>query len=147
MEDSNKKKCSKCGRTDLTLTIFANISTGEKGALCSICMRKDSDRTMKELDDELREYKKLEKMYAELIQSSPKMPDVPDALAAYAMTPLSAYRSIQATIAHLKTKKMELMTQAGSKERLKYELNQAIENEDFTKAAELKASLDKLETE
>jgi protein-arginine kinase activator protein McsA len=144
MENSNNKKCTKCGRTDLTLTMFANISTGEKGALCPICMRKDSTRSLKELDNELKEYEKLEKMYAELIQSSPEMPDVPDALSAYAMTPLSAYRGIQATIAHLKTQRMELMTKTGSKERLEYELKKSLEQEDFEKAAEIKNQLDSL---
>lgn len=142
--ESNKKKCSKCGRNDLTLTMFANISTGEKGALCPICMRKDSKRSLEDLDKELKEYEKLEKMYAELIQDSPEMPDVPDALSAYAMTPLSAYRGIQATIAHLKTQRMELITQSGSKERLEYELKKAVENEDFVKAAEVKKQLESL---
>ncbi len=144
MENTNKKKCSKCGRSDLTLTMFANISTGEKGALCPICMRKDGKRSLEDLDKELKEYEKLEKMYAELIQNSPEMPDVPDALSAYAMTPLSAYRGIQATIAHLKTQRMELITQAGSKERLEYELKQSLENEEFEKAAEIKSKLDLL---
>ena len=144
MENSNKKKCSKCGRTDLTLTMFANISTGEKGALCPICMRKDGKRNLEDLDKELKEYEKLEKMYAELIQSNPEMPDVPDALSAYAMTPLSAYRGIQATIAHLKTQRMELITQTGSKERLEYELKQSLENEEFEKAAEIKNRLESL---
>ena len=142
--ENNKKKCSNCGRTDLTLTMFANISTGEKGALCPICMRKDGKRSLEDLDNELKEYEKLEKMYAELIQSSPEMPDVPNALSAYAMTPLSAYRGIQATIAHLKTQRMELMTQSGSKERLEYDLKKAIESEDFTKAAEVKKQLESL---
>ena len=144
MENSNKKKCSKCGRTDLTLTMFANISTGEKGALCPICMRKDGKRNLEDLDKELKEYEKLEKMYAELIQNSPEMPDVPDALSAYAMTPLSAYRGIQATIAHLKTQRMELITQAGSKERLEYELKISLENEEFEKAADIKNRLESL---
>ncbi len=144
MENSNKKKCSKCGRTDLTLTMFANISTGEKGALCPICMRKDNKRSIEDLDTELKEYEKLEKMYAELIESSPEMPDVPDALSAFAMTPLSAYRGIQATIAHLKTQRMEMMTQTGSKERLEYELKKAVESEDFVKAAEVKKQLEEL---
>ncbi len=144
MENTNKKKCSKCGRSDLTLTMFANISTGEKGALCPICMRKDGKRSLEDLDKELKEYEKLEKMYAELIQNSPEMPDVPDALSAYAMTPLSAYRGIQATIAHLKTQRMELITQAGSKERLEYELKQSLESEEFEKAAEIKSKLDLL---
>ena len=142
--ESNKKKCSKCGRNDLTLTMFANISTGEKGALCPICMRKDTKRTLDDLDKELKEYEKLEKMYAELIQSSPEMPDVPEELSAFAMTPLTAYRGIQATIAHLKTQKMELITQTGSKERLEYELKKSLEEEDFEKAAEIKVQLDSL---
>lgn len=142
--ENNKKKCSKCGRTDLTLTMFANISTGEKGALCPICMRGNKNRTLKEIDDELREYEDVEKSLAEIIQKSPKMPNIPDELASFAYTPLTAYRSVQASIAHLKTQRMELMTQAGSKERLEYELNTALENEDFTRAAEVKNLLDKM---
>jgi protein-arginine kinase activator protein McsA len=142
MENSNKKKCTKCGRTDLTLTMFANISTGEKGALCSICMRKDGNRSLEELDEELNEYEKIEKSLEEIIQNSPKMPDIPDELASFAYTPLTAYRSVQAAIAHLKTQRMELMTKTGSKERLEYELKKSLEQEDFEKAAEIKNQLD-----
>ena len=142
--ESNKKKCSKCGRNDLMLTMFANISTGEKGTLCPICMRGNKTRTLKEIDDELREYEKIEKSLAEIIQDNPKMPNIPDELASFAYTPLSAYRSTQAAIAHLKTQRMELMTQVGSKERLEYELQKAVENEDFVKAAEVKKQLESL---
>lgn len=142
--ESNKKKCSKCGRNDLPLTVFANISNGEKGALCPICMRGNKTRTLKEIDDELRQYEKIEKSLAEIIQSNPEMPNIPDELASFAYTPLSAYRSAQAAIAHLKTQRMELITQAGSKERLEYDLKKAVENENFVKAAEVKKQLESL---
>jgi UvrB/uvrC motif len=144
MKTKEEPKCTKCGRKGLTLTIVANMATGEKGALCTICLRSDKKRSLKEIDDELKEYEKLEVMYTDLIKSIPKMPEVPDGLSAYAMTPLSAYKSIQAMIAHLKTERMELITQEGSKERLQYELNLAIESEDFEKAAEIKAQLEAL---
>ena len=144
MQKSDKAKCSKCGRTDLTLTMFANISSGEKGALCPICMRGDKSKSLQELDEELTRYEELEVMYANLIKDIPEMPEVPAGLEGYAMTPLSAYRGIQATIAHLKTQRMELITQAGSKERLEYELKQSLEKEDFEKAAEIKGKLDSL---
>lgn len=144
MDKKNQAKCTKCGRSGLTLTMFANLATGEKGALCTICLRSDKSRSIDEIDRELAEYEKLEIMYTDLIKGMPEMPDIPAGLESYAMTPLSAYKSIQAMIAHLKTERMELITQAGSKERLEYELKKSLENEDFEKAAEIKGRLETL---
>ncbi len=66
-------------------------------------MRENKTRTLKEIGDKLREYEKIEKSLAEIIQDNPEMPNIPDELASFAYTPLSAYESTQAAIAHLKT--------------------------------------------
>ncbi len=143
-------QCSNCGRTDLSLTITFNASTMKRLQMCTVCLhnvgpggvskRKES---LKELDESIATYEDLSQKYESLIKEMPEMPELPDVLEKYAMTPMSAYKSIQAMLAELKSKRMKLMTEMDSEVRLNYELKKSLAQEDYEKSAEIR---DKLNT-
>lgn len=139
-------KCSNCGRDGLTLTTLVNMSTGQTSYLCPDCqaaMTAEQFNTPEELDEMIRGFEDLASRFENLIINTPEMPEVPPEISAFAFTPLSAYQAVQANLAKLKGRRMELLTQAGSEERLNYELKKALEAEDYEKSALLRDELKK----
>jgi protein-arginine kinase activator protein McsA len=138
-------KCTRCGQAAKGMLTMFNVSKMEKSQICGKCRAKEAAaqiKNLKKLDEEIAEYEKLAVMYENLIAKVPKMPEVPEGLEAYAMTPMTAYGELQDFLAAYKTRRMELMTEAGSETRLKYELKKSIEKEDYERSAEIRDTLD-----
>lgn len=147
----NTPNCSRCGRSDLPLTIAIDAVNLKVEKVCPVCMKAGSAenkhpkaKTVAELDKEIAEYEDQAKKYEALIKEQPKQDNLPDNLARYAVTPMSSYRSIQAVLADLKAQRMQAMTTLESETRLEYELKKALEVEDYKRSAELRDQLNKL---
>jgi protein-arginine kinase activator protein McsA len=139
-------KCTECGQPAKGMLTMFNISKMESKTICGRCRAKKSAlrfTKLKKLDKEIAEYEKLAGMYEGLISRNPEMPVVPEAIQGFAMTPLTIYSEIQDFLAAYKSRRMELITQEGSETRLKYELKQSIEKEDYERSAVIR---DKLES-
>jgi hypothetical protein len=150
-EYTDDNQCSSCGRTDLPLTITINANTMKKLTLCSVCLHNGGPSghqskkkpKVKELDKEIAMYEDLAKKYEEMIKEMPEMPELPEGLAQYAMTPLSAYKGIQAVLADLRAQRMAAMTDMNSETRLKYELKKSLAVEDYAQSAVIRDKLNK----
>jgi protein-arginine kinase activator protein McsA len=150
-EYTDDNQCTVCGRTDLPLTITINASTMTKKTICSVCMhnggpsgqQKKKKVNLKKLDEEIADYEKLAKKYEEMIKEMPESPKLPAALAQYAMTPLSNYKSIQAILGDLRAQRMAAMTDMNSEVRLEYELKKSLAAEDYEQSAVIRDKLNK----
>ena len=149
-EYTDDNQCSSCGRTDLPLTITINASTMKKLTLCSVCLHNGGPSgkskkkvNLKDLDKELAMYEDLAKKYEEMIKEMPEMPDLPEGLAQYAMTPLSAYKGIQAVLGDVRAQRMTAMTDMNSETRLEYELKKSLSVEDYAQSAVIRDKLNK----
>lgn len=150
-EYTDDNQCSSCGRTDLPLTITINANTMKKLTLCSVCLHNGGPSgqkpkkkvNVKQLDKEIASYEDLAKKYEEMIKEMPEMPELPEGLAQYAMTPLSAYKGIQAVLGDLKAQRMAAMTDMNSETRLEYELKKSLAAEDYAQSAVIRDKLDK----
>jgi protein-arginine kinase activator protein McsA len=150
-EYTDDNQCTVCGRTDLPLTITIEARTMTKKTICSVCMHnggpsgqaKKKKVNVKKLDEEIAEYEKLAKKYEEMIKDRPEMPKLPAALAQYAMTPMSNYKSIQAILGDLRAQRMAAMTDMNSEVRLEYELKKSLASEDYEQSAVIRDKLNK----
>ena len=134
-------KCSVCGQESTGLTTFVNAATFKATYICAKCQAEEMAKHIEdpaEIDELIEEYEEMAKKIESIIQRRPEMPEVPPALAAFAMTPLSLYQGIKLSIAELKIRRMELMTAVDSDERLAYELKKSIEAENYEKAAAIR---------
>ncbi len=140
--------CSQCGQVATGYASAAFVSPSQPGTPFILCGRCAADQhastlhSIEEADqfiaDAIEQIAVLEK----IISKSPKMPEVPEGLGALAMTPLTVYRTLQAHLAAFKSRRLTLITEAGSEERLQYEIRQAIEAEDYELAGKLQKQLD-----
>jgi hypothetical protein len=149
--DDNTPNCSRCGRSDLPLTITIDATNLKTQKLCSVCLQnggvtgeKSKKKSVEHIDKEIEELEALSIKYEELIKNQPVSDDLPPALARFAITPMSNYKSIQAMLADLRAQRMAAMTTMESQIRLEYELKKAIEEEDYEKSAELRDKLNRL---
>jgi hypothetical protein len=116
--------------------------------LCAKCQASNDAgkyTDLKKLEEVIGLWEAQAKDTERLIRRLPAMPDVPSQLAPFAATPLTIFKAIQINLAELKARRMILITQQGSDERLNHELTQAIAAEDFERAAELRDLLKKKE--
>lgn len=128
------------------MTAFVNLANLKTEVICDRCQVSrmvKNIRNIKELDEIIADYEELAKKIEDLIEQHPQMPDVPKGLEPYAQTPLTTYRGVQLGLAELKYRRMELLTKDGSEARLKYDIERALENEDYEKAARLRDQLEK----
>ncbi len=149
-EYTDDNQCSSCGRTDLPLTITINANNMKKLTLCSVCLHNGGPSgqakkkvSLKKLDKEIASYEDLAKKYEEMIKEMPEIPDLPEGLAQYAMTPLSAYKGIQAVLGDLRAQRMAAMTDMNSETRLEYELKKSLAAEDYAQSAVIRDKLNK----
>jgi hypothetical protein len=145
----NSPNCMRCGRSDLPLTITLEARTMKTEKICQVCMREggpdnipQKPQSVKELDEDIAEYEKMSKDLEQMITAFPEPDNLSGGLSQYAMTPLSAYRTAQAILAELKSKRMIAMTSLDEATRLEYELKKALLAEDYEKSAELQKKLD-----
>lgn len=137
-------KCSQCGQEGHTLTTFVNASSMKASFICARCQAEASAKHItdwQELDRIIGEFEGLAASIEQMIKLHPEMPEVPEALASLAFTPLSMYQDLQTSLAVYKIRRMELMTLADSDERLEYELKKAIEEENYERSAEIRDQL------
>ena len=73
----------------------------------------------------------------ELITICPQMPRLPEGLESIAVTPLTVYRTLQAHLAAFKSRRMEMIAEMETEQRLQHQLQKAVEAEDYELAAEL----------
>jgi hypothetical protein len=150
-EYTGENQCTVCGRTDLPLTITIEARTMTKKTICSVCLHnvgpsgegKKKKGDVKKLDKEIAKYEELSKQFEEMIKEMPEMPDLPDGLSQFAMTPLSSYKSIQAILGDLRAQRMAAMTDMNSETRLEYELKKSLEAEDYEQSAIIRDKLNK----
>ena len=146
---ANEAKCSICNKQSDMLTIMVNDKTLEKDYVCSDCLSKDEfkDATMEEVEDNLNQFVEMAAKYEDMLRS-PEIQEmfssVPPELEAFAMTPNKAFKMISDSITSLKIRKMQLESQNPSVETLGKELDKAVKNEDFEKAAKLKQQISNL---
>lgn len=147
----NSPNCTRCGRSDLPLTIAIDAANLKVEKVCPVCMntsgaenRPPTVKSVAELDEEIAEYEDLAKRYEAMIKQRPEPDNLPPDLARYSVTPMSSYRSIQAVLADLKAQRLQAMTTLESETRLEYELKKALEVEDYKRSAELRDQLSKL---
>ncbi len=139
--------CSQCGREAAGGTLIALVSTAQPSSTHFLCGRcaaeqhastlhtvEEADRFIAEVTEQLAT---LEKM----ISKFPQMPEIPQGLGALALTPLTVYSTLQFHLAAFKSRRMKLITEIGSEERLRYEIRLAIEAENYELAAELQKQL------
>ncbi len=139
-------KCSLCGEESEGMLTMFNIATMTPTFLCSKCQAREAVKkikTIKKVDAQIQEFEELAANYERMISQVPEMPDVPEALAAFAMTPLTAYKGVQYYLAELRARRMEIITQKDSVERLEYELKKSLESEDYEKSAQIRDALNK----
>lgn len=137
-------KCSICRREAKGLTTFVNAANFKATYVCVRCQASNMVQDIndpKEIDTLLDEYREMSERMESVIEKHPEMPQLPPILAALAMTPISVYEGVQFVMAELKVRRMELMTQTDSKERLKYELEKALQAEDYERAALIRDKL------
>jgi protein-arginine kinase activator protein McsA len=115
---------------------------GEKAELlCPRCAAEEhanSFESLEEADQFIEEVNGILKSLENIMAKRPEMPAVPEGMEAGAMTPLSVYRTMQIHLAAFNSRRMEMLTQAGSDARIEYEINKAVNAEDYERAAELK---------
>lgn len=141
--DSSKTKvCLKCGQK---LNGFASILMSapdtQAQLACPRCAAEEhanSFESIEEADQFIEEINGILKSLENIMAKRPEMPDVPEGMEAGAMTPLSVYRTMQIHLAAFNSRRMEILTAAGSDARIEYEINKAIKAEDYERAAELK---------
>jgi hypothetical protein len=150
----NSPNCSRCGRSDLPLTITLEAMTMKTDKICPVCMREGgpdnvppAPQSIKELDEDIAEYEKMTADLERMIKEFPEPENVNRSLPHFGMTPLSAYRSAQAILAELKYKRVVAMTSMGEATRLEYELEKALQVEDYEKSAELQKKLNEIRKE
>lgn len=141
--DSTKTKvCLKCGQK---LNGFASIMISTPGVQaelsCPRCAAEEhanSFESIEEADQFIEEINGILKSLENIMAKRPEMPDVPEGMEAGAMTPLSVFKTMQIHLAAFNSRRMEMLIEAGSDARIEYEINKAIKEEDYERAAELK---------
>ncbi len=139
---SGNKVCLKCGQGLSGLASLMMVTpTSGATLLCARCAAEqhaNSFVSLEEADHFIEEATNLVETLEKFIENCPEMPAVPEGLDTVAMTPLSVYRTMQIHLAAFKSRRMEMLTEVGSRTRAEYEIKKAIEAEDYELAAELK---------
>ncbi len=136
-------KCKICGETDTPGVTFINASTLSSDYVCLLCQVKGQivdTNELEELDESIRMYEDLSQKYEELVKVLPPMDEKQKGLPA--ISPLGMYKTIQMALAAFRSRRMEILAGTDKESQLQYEINEALEKEDFEKAAELKKQLE-----
>ncbi len=140
--DSKNKVCLTCGQALSGLASLMMVSpTAGASLLCARCAAEEHARSfvsLEEADCYIEEATGMVESLERIIAKCSEMPKIPAGLEAGAMTPLSVYRTMQIHLAAYKSRRMEMLAEAGSRARAEYEIKKAIDAKDFELAAELK---------
>ncbi len=136
-------KCKICGKENQAGAVFIHAETKISDYVCLSCQLESEMAGAKELKDIDANIKMMEgavDKFKTIVEEVGSMEgEYPPELMAFA--PLSVYKIAEEFLATLKIRRMELLLKEDKTIRLKYELQQAIEKEDFEKAAQLKSQL------
>ena len=126
------------------LVAFVHEQTRATHHLCILCSDKAADapqkRTVASYDEELEDYKDMAKQFTRLLGSMPES-DKSEGLEGFAVTPLSAFRSVQFKIAQLESERAAALIAEGGETFLNAELESALAAEDFEKATAIRNQL------
>ena len=147
MAKNKQTGCSSCGRTDLMLVAFVHEKTRATHHLCILCGDKAADapqkRSIASYDEELADYKDMAEQFKRILGSMPQS-DKFEGLEGFAVTPLSAFRSVQFKIAQLESERAAALIAEGGEFYLNVQLENALAAEDFEKAAAIRNQLAEL---
>ncbi len=137
-------KCSKCGKESSGLMPFVNMDSGESELVCDYCMAvmySDCD-DLDELDQQIVEYQDIYKKI-EHISKTVKIDDseLDPESAVFAYTPQRGLHSCQLMITELMKTREKLLKDMPESKRLKYELKQAVNDQNFERAESIKKKL------
>ncbi|TVS12593.1 MAG: hypothetical protein EA424_22435 [Planctomycetaceae bacterium] len=122
-------------------TLFVSVfAPSEAFTICGRCAAEDHAKSLvslAEADHIIEETTENLEELDELIKKCPQMPPLPEGLESIAVTPLSVYRTLQAYLAAFKSRRMEIIAEMESEQRLQYQIQKAVEAEDYELAAEL----------
>ena len=151
MSKTKSTRCSECGGTVGPFTTYVNASTAETHYVCNRCSAEESAASftdLAEIDAHIAEIESgLAKMEPMLKQSNRKEDDLPAGLAQFVQTPMSMYKSMQDYLAALKTRRIELIGTTRNPEKLQYELDKLVSDENYEEAALLKKEMEDLRTQ
>ncbi|MBX3416967.1 MAG: hypothetical protein KF851_05140 [Pirellulaceae bacterium] len=146
MHPSNHHKlttCSTCGQSleNSASPIEVHSETGETRRRCAACLAKEYANSITTVEQADRLNTELEDLIARvdrLIEQNPDTPTGFTSLAGLAATPLNSFRTLLIHLAEVQSRRQEILAQDGSEARLAYEIRQAVAEEDYERAAELK---------
>ncbi len=136
-------KCKICKKENQAGALFINTATSKSDYVCLSCQLEQEMANVTDLRNIDKQIKDLEGAVEQLKyvveQTGSMKNDFPPELMAF--SPLSLYKTAEVSLAKLKARRMELLLSKDATFRLKYELNKALEKEDFKKAAQLQRQL------
>jgi hypothetical protein len=147
MRKNTPARCGECGGSTGPFTTFVNASTASTHFVCSRCSAESSASEitdLAELDEQLLEMEENLVKMEPLLKNAPKHDDLPEGLAQFAQTPLSMYNSMQMYVAALKTRRVEILSSSRSTEKIQYELDQMLSEENYEAAILLKKELEQV---
>ncbi len=142
-------KCSHCGSNTGPFTLFASPSTGESHQMCAHCMSRQSAEAFTDIEELDNQIEMLDKMlgdFSEMMKTA-KMPEVPEELRKYTFSPTDVFQMMQMTVGMMKAKRMELAGAGPVPERLQYELDKCIAEENYEQAALIQQQLNQLKND
>ena len=140
-------KCKICGKENQAGAVFIHAETKSSDYVCLSCQLESEmagAKELKALDANIKMLEGAVDTIKSIVEEVGSMEGkYPPALMAF--TPLAIYKIAEEFLATLKIRRMELLIKEDKTSILKYELQRAIEKEDFEKAARLKAQLEEEE--
>lgn len=144
-----KPVCSRCGQDPSPYGAVTFASADSSAAAEIICGRCAAERqaagieSLDDVDELIAETEEQIEILDRILSHFPQMPAALGGLESVAMTPASVYRTLQNCLAAFKSRRLELTQAMDSEQRLRHELDKAIESQDFERAAEIKRQLAK----
>jgi hypothetical protein len=141
-------RCSECGGTSGPFTTYVNAATAETHFVCNRCSAEGSaaDITdLAELDERLSETEENLLKMEPMLKKADEKNDLPEGLALFAQTPMTLYKSMQMYVAALKTRRIEILSSTRSSEKIQYELDKMLSEENYEAASLLKKELDQVQ--
>lgn len=141
-------KCDHCfSESEMLFTLIDSL-TKEKKSVCAQCISFVSPKntSLSEIDDLIKESEKLGANVERLEKEIGGFNDDDENVPANAFTPKKLFNFSSALIDSYKKTKESILNNLSEYERLTYFLQQALENEDYEKAAIYRDKINQLET-
>jgi len=106
---------------------------------------KDLREELKEVEEQIAAHEKIAATFEDVIKKTPTEGRAPEGLELF--SPVNLYGMTQALIASLKIKRIEILRQLDTREKLQYRLEEALKNENYELSAELRDQISLLTDE